>query len=441
MKIQLLKTIREVIQADSDPVRQALFDHLRRSNRIVRFVYGTHRILGGSFLSAALVFLFGVKSYATADTSLDEPHLPLIIAIHKNARQQTRKIASWLEPNQVACLQLDLAGVLRRSTLLRLAKGCFRIGDWRRVYRLVDRLNRRYDFLVSCRTASAIFCYVRAIEILKQHESSGVIVSSDSNPEPLAFTRAAEAIEIPTIFMSHAYPTPVSPPLRFTLSILEGQAALQQYQLKGPVQGDVIFCGAEGASKTMEAHRLLNKRPVIGIFASKVVCWPQFIRLVEDCRNHFNPSKILIRWHPNMLGRSELSSKLSDTNNVVETASSLSLQDVTRECDWVITDENSNVNLGVLKTGVPVLPMKEFSVLPESRADLYGFVKSSILPKPVKNVREVSLEQLAEFYSDDWTQRFGSYDASYFQPAEELSIQARDAIGRVLWSSEARTSK
>ena len=441
MKIQLLKTIREVVHADSDPVRQSLFDHLRHNNPVVKLVWSTHHLVRNTYLSSALVFLFGVKSYATADASSRQQHLPLIIAIHKNARKQGRKIESWLDPNPVSWLKVGLGCLLKPRAVGRLLIGAFRIGSWLRFFPLVNRLNRRHDFLVSCRTASALFCYVRAKEILDQLKPSGIVVSSDSNPEPLAFTRAAGDTGIPTIFMSHAYPTPVSPRLQFTLAILEGEAALERYQAKGHVEAEVMFCGAEGASKPMQAEKLTGEHPVIGIFASKVVCWPQLIGLIEDCRSQFNPQKILIRWHPNMLGKSELSARLTDRHDVVETDPSLPLQEVANECDWVIADENSNVNLGVLKAGVPILPMKEFSVLPESRADLYGFVGSAVLPPPVKSVRGVSLEELAQFYSKDWAQRFGRYDASYSESAERLAERARDAILRVLSESQASTEQ
>ena len=43
MKIELLKTLRDVIHADSDPVRQALFDHLRKTNFAVKIVWHIHR--------------------------------------------------------------------------------------------------------------------------------------------------------------------------------------------------------------------------------------------------------------------------------------------------------------------------------------------------------------------------------------------------------------
>ena len=198
-----------------------------------------------------------------------------------------------------------------------------------------------------------------------------------------------------------------------------------------------MFCGAEGSSQSMDATKLTDEHPVIGIFASKVVCWPQFIGLIEDCRSQFNPKKILIRWHPNMLGRSKLSSQLADASDVVETGATLALQEVASQCDWVIADENSNVNLGVLKAGIPILPMKEFSVLPESRADLYGFVENAVIPKPVSSVRGVCLKQIAQFYSKDWAKRFGRYDASYTESAKLLTEEARTAILTVLSQSQA----
>ena len=436
MKTQLLRTIREIVHADSDPVRQALFDHVRSTNPVVSFVWNAHRIAGNTYLGAALVFLFGIKSYA-ADVSSREEHLPLIVAIHKNAKKQGQKIESWLKPDHVSWLRVGLDRLFAPRTLGRLAVGCFRVRTWSRLFILVDRLNRRHDFLVSCRSTSALFSYVRAMELLEQSKATGVVVSSDSNPEPLAFTRAAEALGLPTIFLSHAITTPVSPRLRFTLSILEGEAALERYQAKGPVTGDVLFCGAEGTSKPMDTEKLVGMHPVIGIFAPKVICWPQFVSLVEDCRSQFNPERILIRWHPNMLGKSKLSSELDNTGDVVETDSTLSLHEVASQCDWVIADENSNVNLGVLKAGIPILPMKEFSVLPESRSDLYGFVENAVIPKPISTVRGVSLEQLAQFYSRDWAERFGRYDASYTESAELLTEQARTAILKVLSRGQA----
>ena len=105
----------------------------------------------------------------------------------------------------------------------------------------------------------------------------------------------------------------------------------------------------------------------------------------------------------------------------------------------MITDECSNASLGVLKAGIPVLPLSEFSVFPDSRSDMYGFAKNKVIPQPVTTVRGVSLEQLAQFYSKDWAQRFERYDASYSVSAELLVEQARKEILRVMSTSQPGT--
>ena len=45
-----------------------------------------------------------------------------------------------------------------------------------------------------------------------------------------------------------------------------------------------------------------------------------------------------------MFGPSRLSAELEDMTQIVETDSRQALQKVTLQCDWVIADENSNVN-------------------------------------------------------------------------------------------------
>ena len=223
----LFKVLRDVTHADSDPVRQALFEHLRKTNPVVKLVWQIHRRLGPSHLSSLMVFLFGVKSYLTPEVSVRDANKALVVTVHENSRKQARQIASWIGEESVAWLRLGPRQLLSPGTYGRLFKALPRCRTWMRFYRMADRANRRHDFLISCRATSALFSYVRAREIFQRFAPSGVILSSDSNPEPLAFARAASAFGIPTVFISHAYPTPVSPGLQFTLSILEGEAALE----------------------------------------------------------------------------------------------------------------------------------------------------------------------------------------------------------------------
>jgi len=432
MKMEMLKTVRRVIHADSDPVHQSLFEHLRASQPLIRAAWRCHRLLGRSPFSTLLLFGFGAGSYLAATPSTSERNRPLIVAIYANARKQARQVVSWMGWHSVAWLETGSRRMLTAGAMHRFLRGALHCRAWRRYYRVVRRLTRGLDFFVGCRVASAVFCYVRATEILSDIQSLGVIVSSDSHPEPLAFAQAATGLGIPTIFIAHAHPTAVSSPLDYTLAILEGEAARQCYEELGPVRGRVVYCGSEGESRPLRAEQLSKTKPTIGIFAPKVVRWPRLGELIADCQRLFAPARILIRWHPSMLGPSRLSATLADTNNVRQTPSGLRLQEVAQQCDWVIADENSHVHLGVLKAGVPTVPIRDFSVLPASRADLYGFVGSRIIPPPVASVREVSLEVLRAFYAHDWAERFRRFDAGYLSPPGRLTGEVREAILRVL---------
>src|SRR6185503_18005142 len=99
--------------------------------------------------------------------------------------------------------------------------------------------------------------------------------------------RCGGARAIPSVFISHAYPTPLSPPLDFNLSILEGNAAVDARRQKGPVKGDVLLAGLEGESAPIDPRRFERPEPAIGIFPPKVLSWPTFAAIVDDCRRHF----------------------------------------------------------------------------------------------------------------------------------------------------------
>ena len=114
------------------------------------------------------------------------------------------------------------------------------------------RPRRRYGFLVACRSAAAIAWYARTKAMLAEHRPGAVLVSSDSNPEEVGFTAAAAALAVPRVFVSHAYPTPFSPPLNFNLSILEGEAAVRSRMRRGTVGGDVVLAGVEGDSAPLD---------------------------------------------------------------------------------------------------------------------------------------------------------------------------------------------
>jgi hypothetical protein len=353
---------------------------------------------------------------------------------HANARRHVARVASWIGPADCGWLRTGARALLRPSGLAGLAV-LASPGRVVKVLRIVRALDTRHGFLVSCRAASAIAWYARTKAILGAHRRGAVLVSSDSQPEELGLAAAARALHIPQIFVSHAYPTPVSPPLDFSLSILEGEAAVDARRRKGPIGGKILLGGVEGDSVPLDARRFERKSPVIGIFTPKALSWPTLAATIEDCRDHCRARRIVIRWHPSMLESSRHVHRLEDLSGVVESPRTALLQDVARECDWVIADESSNVHLNVLKLGIPTVAIKNLGVYPQSRADLYGFVANRVIFPPVTSVREVQADALIAFFADCWRSRFARYDASYLRPQEAIHTEVRSAIRNLLNTS------
>ena len=426
----LLSAVRTVIRADSDPVRQALFANLKESHVLVRLVFAVHEGLRNTAASALLVSTYGLGVFLTVTGPRHRSASLLSVARHANARRQIARMADWLEPGECEPLDTRLAALPRRvvGSLIDLMKSRASVVQTLRVLRRIDQT---HGFLVACRTASAIAWYARGKAILHAERPQAIVVSSDTNPEEVGFTAAARAIGIPTIFISHAYPTPFSPPLAFDLSILGGQAEVDARRRRGAIAGEILLAGLEGESRSLDATQFERKEPVVGIFAPKAVSWQTLAAVIADCRQYFRARQIVIRWHPSMLEPPRLSHRINDMSGIVESPKTAKLADVARQCDWVIADENSSVHLPVLKLGIPSIAVKQLGRYPQTRTDMYGLVRDRIVPPAIAAVRDMQPDALAAFFSNGWVARFQRYDASYARPRAAIEIEVRAAIERL----------
>jgi len=433
----LLRALRIVVRADSDPVRQALFANLLRSRRGVRFVYGLHERIRTTWASALLVSCYGLSAFLTIAPSRNRRAKVLVVANHENAKRQVSRVVSWVGPDDCGWLltgKKAFPAAINRAGLFSLLSRRHLI----RTVRIVRTIDQRHGFLVSCRAAGAIAWYARSKAILDADKPGAVLVSSDSNPEEVGFVGAARALEIPQVFVAHAYPTPLSPPLDFSLSILEGEAAVVARKRKGPIKGEVLFAGIEGRSAPLDPQRFRRPNPSIGVFTPKGISWPALAAVIEDCRRHFHPARIVIRWHPSMLEPPRLADLLLDRAGIVETPKTMTLPEVARECDWVIGDENSNVHLPVLKLGIPTVAVKGLGLYPPSRADMYGFVANGIVFPPVQSIRDVDPDTFVAFFSELWAARFRQYDFSYLRPQDAIAGDVRRAVWGLLDNTGSR---
>ena len=397
---------------------------------LVRLVFAVHEALRNTFASALLVSSYGLGVFLTVTAPRDRRASLLSVARHANARRQVARLIAWLEPGECEQLNTRIAALPRR-----VVESCVEVlksrASFVRALRVVRRIDQTHGFLVACRAAGALAWYARAKAILRVQRPEAVVVSSDTNPEEVGFIAAARALGVPTIFISHAYPTPFSPPLAFDLSILGGQAEVDARRRRGAITGEILLAGLEGDSTSLDATRFDRSEPVVGIFAPKAVSWETLASVIGDCRHCFRARQIVIRWHPSMLEPPRLSHWLHDMSGMVESPNTAKLADVARECDWVIADENSSVHLPVLKLGIPSIAVKRLGRYPETRTDMYGLVRDRIVPPAVASIRDMQPAALAAFFSSGWAARFQRYDASYARPKAAIEIEVRAAIERL----------
>ena len=430
MTASLLRGVRIIIRADSDPARQTLFANLVRSRRSVRIAYAVNQRLRGTWVSALMLGGYALSAFLRVAPPPARRARVLALATHANARRQVSRVIAWLGPSHCAWLDDEgaagsVAGGLGR--IADLARG----GRLRQAFRICRMLDRRYGFLVSMRAASVLAWYARSTEMLLASRPDAILVSSDSNPEEAGLVAAAKALQVPQVFISHAYPTPFSPPLDFTLAILEGEAAVEARAEKGPIPGEVVFVGVEGESAPLDVDRFTRPRPAIGIFTPKAVSWETLRTLVDDCRREFAARRVLIRWHPSMLEPPRLAEWVQDLTGVEEFSGSLPLADVARECDWVIADENSNVHLQVLRLGIPTVVVRRLGIYPPTRTDQYGFAAHGVVFPAVERLGDLRLRDVQAFFDDCWVSRFRRYDAGYLREADALGGDVRRAIWRI----------
>ena len=417
-----------------------LFANLKQSRLSVRLAVGLHERLGRVGASALLVSGYGLAAFLAVAPPRNRRARVVAVAKYANARRHVARVIGWIGPAECGWMRTGAGALASPSAAAGLAAALASSGRVARTFRILRAVDRRHGFLVSCRVAAAIAWYARGTAILRRRRPGAVLVSGDSHPEDLGLSAAARTLAIPQVFVSHAYPTPLSPPLRFSLSILEGQAAVAARRRAGRIEGAVVLAGLEGDSVALDPRRFERATPVIGVFTPKAVSWPTLAAIIDDCRHHFQARKIVIRWHSSMFEAPRLSRAVADLTGVEVSPVAAALPDVARQCDWVIGDENSNVHLPVLKLGVPPVAVRKMGLYPESRSDQYGFAASGILFPPVASVREVRAEALLAFFSDDWASRFEQYDASYLRSQDEIGREVRHAVRRVIDESGSRAS-
>ena len=143
MIISLLRAVRTVVRADSDPARQVLFATLMHARWPVRVAHDLHGMVAGTWWSALLVGCYGLAALLSIAPARNRRARVLAVARHANARRQIARVASWIGLDDCASVRTGLKTLIRLAGVGGLAL-LFAPRALRRALRLVHACDRRY---------------------------------------------------------------------------------------------------------------------------------------------------------------------------------------------------------------------------------------------------------------------------------------------------------
>ena len=100
---------------------------------------------------------------------------------------------------------------------------------------------------------------------LRHYRPRAVVFSNDHNDDTRSLLLACRAEGVPTAYVQHASVSTNFPPLGFDLSLLEGQDALDKYQLCGPIAGRVELVGMPKADAYLNRKNTAPRVRRVGI--------------------------------------------------------------------------------------------------------------------------------------------------------------------------------
>jgi hypothetical protein len=391
---ELSRVLEAVVAKDSSPFRQQAFAYLARHDPSVRLARALHARLPPP-LRRRLVEAYGWA--AAARTAAPTGSAPVITAgRYRNERRQFDRLAADASL-AVGAVVLDGNPTSWLGTLKLL-------GDPEARARMAHEVGQHDDFLVACRVAEAVGCWLR----LRGQLPPGArvaLVSSDTNPYAVALIAAAREAGLRIAYVNHGHLPESPPPLDVDLAILDGEALLDVYRRAGPVDAEVVFRGSEGESRPLDLDRL-EPGLRLGVFASLLVDWSTLGRTIEQLREATQARSVLLRLHPN---RTILDPRWGD-HVQLRLADRLSegarpLLDDADDCDLVVAG-NSSCHLTVLKAGTPTVQVPGLDLVPH---DFYRFLQERIVPW-VDHAEALNPTALRDFFDGGWGGRFARFD-------------------------------
>ena len=241
------------------------------------------------------------------------------------------------------------------------------------------------------------------------------IVSNDHSPNPVAFSLACKAFNVPRVYVQHAEVSDVFPPLDFEFSVLRNEKSRLIYKEIGDMRGEV-FVISRFKRKFLKPNisTFKNGNIKVGVYTTGRTCIEGLRRVLMGLQKNPNVSSVFIKPHPSQ----------ADLNWPSDAPILLDTPDFKH----VAIVANSSVVTELLCMGIPVFQNFDFD--PVER-DYYGFVGNGI-------VKEVSIASLSDkfwednYYDDDWIRMFRELYAPEEKQSEKELDKFLNEVSRII---------
>ncbi len=421
----LLSTIKSVIEEDSTQARKNSFLAIVERNFLIKLVYNFHKSIHPSPFSSLMIACFGLKSFFCFRIINNSDRPILFTNEFSNELKTLNLVRECIGESEVSRVSKGLRSLLSFQTLrLIIELFCKHCGDIRSYLRIVRHIDRRNDFMPSCRAVSSLCYYLRFSHEFNCKKYRSVLVAKNYSPDCIALTNVAKRKSIPSIFLPHSFIPPViskKSDLSYSLLLLQGKKMHEILLSQRSIEGKVVYRGLTSNSSPLNLEVLKSAGMSVGIFLSGMVNSRGVQDTVSRIEKELQPKKIFIRQHPVRLVNEDLSPYFLD-NTLVEFSEGIDLEEDVQRCDLIVGGA-SGVLIEVLQMGKPCV---YFDTLEEIPYDYNGFVASGVVLDQTDELLDI--EKIHQFYASNWKSKFLDYDHFYEKSASSREL-IREEIG------------
>ncbi len=380
--------LTSIKKKDSSPVRQQLFSDFLRTKRFVLIVL---KLLPNR-AAALLAPFYGFLRLLAIDCSFSKN--PALVAVYQYDNE-IRCITSRSQESPDSFIRMGRYR-LKNFAHLILLLSFKNLKLALRIWKLSSYLIFKNGLLVGTRQSQflVLYCYFKNF-LIKSHTNLGAnskfIVSSESNPDTIATTLAAQSLGYKTVFIPHGFLDTDLGLFFHDIIIYQGAELLKR------IQPSLI----SNSQSLIAVGPYFKKRPMkfrfdaikkVGIVCSLSPDLKILTALIQEILQSLPKVFIEVRLHPNRTFHSNLNSCVNNFVGNVKFVDSVDWQNA--ELDWDLAFVgNSSAHLDVLNLGIPTTGFK----LDLYEHDRYGFYKNGLVPF-LKDLDGFELV-LTEFYN------------------------------------------